>query len=71
MKKQKLNNLPKRWRLIISKLTGFTVTYVSYVVLGNRPCNTEAAKQIMEAATALAEKNKKEKAEFKRKLAEL
>ena len=72
MKKEKLKDrLPKKWRIIISELTGFTITYVSYIVLGNRPCNTQAAKEIMEAANILAEKNTKKKKEFTRKLAEL
>lgn len=64
-------HLPKKWRKTISEITGCTQTYVSYVVLGERPANTQAAKEIMEVAEALAEKNKRHKAEFKRKLKQL
>ena len=72
MKQEKLQDyLPKKWRITISKLTGFTITYVSYVVLGKRPANSQAAKKIMDVANVLADKNKKAIAEFKSKLAEL
>jgi hypothetical protein len=65
------DHLPKGWRRLIQEQTGFTITYISYVVLGYRPCDTQAAKQIMEVALNLAEKNKKQEEEFKRNLERL
>jgi len=62
------NNLPKGWRRVINEVTGFTVSYISMVVLNDRPANSQAARQIMDAAIFLAEKNKRDQEEFKRKL---
>lgn len=64
-------NLPKGWRGIISQVTGFTQAYVSYVVLGNRPANSENAKRILEIAISLAQQNKRSQTSLKRKLAKL
>lgn len=62
------DHLPKKWRQKIQDVTGHTITYISYVVLGERPANTDAAKQIIQVALRLAENNKKEKEEFERRL---
>lgn len=67
----KKEDLPKGWRKKIREITGYTITYISYVVLEKRPANTEAAKEIMEVATVLVEQNKFRKKGFKRKMEKL
>ena len=64
-------HLPKGWRRAIREKTEFTVTYISYVVLGKRPCDSISAKEILSEALKLAEENKKEQEMFKRKLEQL
>ncbi len=68
MKKQ---DIPKGWRQKIHEITGYTITYISYVVLEKRPANTEAAKEILEVAAVLVEQNKLRKKGFKRKIEKL
>ena len=64
----KKEEMPKGWRRKIHEITGYTITYISYVVLEKRPANTEAAKEIMEVAWVLLEQNKLRKKGLKRKI---
>lgn len=64
----KKEDMPKNWRQKIHEITGYTITYISYVVLGKRPANTEAAIKILLVAVALAKKHQKEQEEFKTKI---
>lgn len=65
MKKQ---DLPKGWRKQIHEITGYTITYISYVVLGKRPANTDAAIKILLVADAIVKKHQKEQEIFKTKI---
>ena len=63
-------NLPKCWRKTIQEYTGFTITYISNIVLGKQPANTKSANRILQVAAALSEKNLKEQEEFNSKISE-
>jgi hypothetical protein len=59
------DNLPRKWRSAISFKTGYTVSYIDYVLKGERDENSEGAKAIIRAAAELAEQHKSEKKEIK------